>query len=513
MNLLKSLISVSFITLVSRILGFLRDMLIASIFGASAFTDAFFIAFKIPNLLCRIFSEEIFSHFFVPVLMEYRTNKNKKYIQDFVAYVFGCIFLIAFFFIIFGVCFSNSLILMIAPGFSEFPEKLILSGTLLKIMFPYILLVSLGSLFGSILNSWNYFFISSFPKIFLNISIIIFSFYFSCYFNLPIFSLAWAVIISGVFRLFYYLPFLYKINMLVLPKITWNNISLLKILKKIAPAILSAFINQISLIINTIFSSLLNSGSISWIYYADRLVEFPIGIFGASLSTILFISLSKSYKIGFKSEYKKLLNWGVKISLIFSFPSACIIFFLAQPLITVLFQYGKFTDFDVLMTQKSLELYSFGVVSFILVKILSSAFYACEEINIPLKISILTLLITQIMNPFLIFYFQHAGLALSMSISSWINFSLLYWKFYKKNILNFKYRIFIFIIFVILSTVIMILILFTVLHFMPAWSSGSFCNKIIRLLFVVFVSGLGYLIALRCFGINLFHLAFKVTRI
>lgn len=509
MNLLKSLISVGMMTLMSRILGFVRDVLIASIFGASIFTDAFFISFKIPNLLRRIFSDGAFAQSFIPVLMEYKNNKNHKYVQDFVSSLSSFMIFFLFIITILGMFFSQFIISISAPGFEKLPEKLILSANLLTIMFPYIFLISLSSLFSSILNSWNYFSIPAFSPIFLNISIIIFSIFFSSFFHPRILSLAWAVIIGGLIQFFYQIPFLYKINMLVIPNFHWNNIGLLRIVRKMGTAILGISANQISLIMNTIFSSLLNAGSISWIYYADRLIEFPVGILGVSLSTILFSSLTKNYKNGIKSEYKKLLNWGFRISIILSLPSAVIIFLLAKPIIIVLFQYGKFTDFDVLMTENALKLYSFGLVSFILVKILASAFYAREEVNIPMKISLLTLLLTQLMNPLLIFYFQHAGLALSISISGWINFLLLYWKLYRRKIICFKYSELIFIVHVILSTLVMIIILFFILHMMPMWNIGSFLNKVVRLFCVLLISGITYLFMLNVLGVRLLGFTYK----
>lgn len=513
MNLLKSLISVSSITLISRILGFVRDVLIATMFGTSMLTDAFFVAFKIPNLLRRIFAEGAFSQSFIPVLIEYKANHTKRHIQDFISSTLGLMIFFLFLFTILGIFFSHSLILITAPGFSDLPGKLTLTQNLLTIMFPYIVFISISSLFSSILNSWNYFFIPAISPILLNISIIFFSFFLSSFFNPPIFCLGWAVVIGGFFQLCYQLPYLYKINMLVIPKINWNNTGLLRVLKKIGPAILGASANQISLVINTVFSSLLNPGTISWMYYADRLIEFPVGILGVSLSTILFASLTKSYKNGIISEYKKSLHWGLRISLMLSLPSAVMLFFLAKPLVIVFFQYGKFTEFDVLMTEKALELYSFGLISFILVKILASAFYAYEEINIPMKISILTLLLGQLMNPMLIFYFKHAGLALSVSISSWINFLLLYWKSYQKNMIFFECNDAFFILRLFLSTLIMILILFFMLYFMPSWSVGSFFNKIIRLFFICIISGIGYISTLNILGIRLLSFSYKTLKI
>ncbi|QCI23869.1 murein biosynthesis integral membrane protein MurJ [Buchnera aphidicola (Macrosiphoniella sanborni)] len=509
MNLLKSLISISFITLISRILGFTRDLFIATMFGASIYTDAFFIAFKIPNLLRRIFSEGAFSQCLIPVLIEYKSKKDIQYVKDFISSISGLMIFFLLFIIILGIFFSQFIIEITAPGFSKQPSKLLLSENLLKIMFPYILLISLSSLYSAILNSWNYFFIPALSPIFLNISLIIFSIFFSSFFCPMIFSLAWAVIVGGLIQLFYQFPLLYKINVLVIPKINFYNIACLRVLRKIGPAILGVSANQISLIVNTIFISLLSSGSISWIYYADRLIEFPIGVLGVSLTTILFAPLTKNFKKGMQLEYKKLLNWGFKMGIILSLPSSIALFFLAKPIIIVLFQYGKFTDLDVSMTEQVLKLYSFGLVSFILVKILSLAFYAQEEMNIPIKISLLTLLLSQFLNPILIFYFKHAGLALSVSISSWINFFLLYWKLYKKNIIRFQYNSVIFTTNIVISTLVMLLILMFLLKIMPIWNTDPFLYKVIHLFFIVVVSGLSYLFTLHYLGIRILNFSYK----
>lgn len=510
MNILKSLISVSVMTLISRALGFFRDLLIAHMFGASMFTDAFFIAFKIPNLLRRIFAEGAFSQSFIPTLIKYKLKKDEQYIQEFVKSTCGLIILILTVIVILGIIFSDYLIIISAPGFSESPEKLQLSCTLLRIMFPYILFISLSSLCSSVLNSYNCFFIPSFSPSLLNISIILFSFFFNTYFEPSIIALAWSVVIGGIFQLFYQFPYLYKINMLVFPNISFKNIGLLKVLRKMGPAFLGSCANQISLILNTIFSSLLNSGSISWMYYADRLIEFPIGIIGVSLSTILFTYFSSSYSNNNKSEYKKLLNWGIRLGLILSLPISVILFIFSKPLVIILFQYGKFTDFDVLMTQKALELYSFGLVSFILVKILVSSFYAYQEVSVPMRISILTLFLTQLMNPCLIFYFQHSGLALSCSIASWINFFLLYRKLYQKKIVDFKLNDFIFICRLLVAILVMTFFLIFMLYFIPSWKVGSFFDKIMRLFTILLISGIVYLITLHFLGIRLLHYSHKL---
>ncbi|QCI18870.1 murein biosynthesis integral membrane protein MurJ [Buchnera aphidicola] len=504
MNLLKSLFSLSFMTLISRILGFFRDLVIAHIFGVSIYTDAFFVAFKIPNLLRRLFFEGAFSQSFIPVLIYYKSNKKIQDVKDFIGSLLGLIIIFLSILIILGIIFSQDLIKFSAPGFTKSIQKFQIACTLLKIMFPYILLVSMSSLYSSILNSWNYFSVPAFASSILNITIIIFSIFLNSFFKVPILILAWSVIIGGMIQLIYQFPYLLRINMLITPNFYFKNIGLLKVLKKIGPSLIGASANQISLIFNTIFTSLLSSGSISWMYYADRLIEFPIGILGVSLSTVLFTYLSKSYSQNRLKEYKKLINWGFRIGLILSLPSCIILFVLSKPLIIILFQYGKFTSFDVLMTQKALELYSIGLVAFVLVKILSAAFYASQEVNIPTRIALFTLFITQILNPFLIFYFQHAGLALSFSISGWINFFLLYWKLYQKKLicLNFNELIFIYRLFIAILSMIFILIF--MLYFFPIYDISSLFSKIMRLFTILFITGIIYLTSLYFLGISLF---------
>lgn len=505
MNLLKSLFSLSFMTLISRILGFFRDLIIARIFGVSIYTDAFFIAFKIPNLLRRLFFEGAFSQSFTPVLIDYKSNKKMHHIKDFVACLLGFIICALSIIVILGIIFSDYLIKFTAPGFSDCLKKFQVSSTLLEIMFPYVLLISLSSLYSSILNSWNYFAVPAISPIFLNITMIICSIFLNNFFTPPILILAWSVIIGGFIQLIYQFPYLLKINMLMMPKFNFKNIGLLKVLKKIGPCLIGASANQISLIFNTIFISLLNSGSISWMYYADRLIEFPIGMLGTSLSTILFTSLSKSYSKHKLEDYKKLLHWGFRIALILSLPTSIMLFILAKPLVVILFQYGKFTDFDVLMTQRALKLYSIGLIALVLVKILSSAFYASQEINFPTRVALFTLSMTQILNPCLIYYLQHAGLALSFSIFGWINFSILYWKLYQKKLISFNINELIFIFRLLISAFSMIFFLIFMLYFIPLYNVSSFFTKIIRLFTILFFSGMIYLTCLHFLGVSFLY--------
>ncbi|AAO27031.1 virulence factor MviN [Buchnera aphidicola str. Bp (Baizongia pistaciae)] len=509
MNILKSLISLSLITFISRILGFMRDLLIAYSFGASGITDAFFLAFKIPNLFRRIFAEGAFSQVFIPILSEYKNNKNIELTRNFISNILGLMIIILSLFTAFGIYFANDIVKICAPGFINSHEKLYLATKMLKIMFPYIFFVSLGSLTGSILNAWNYFSVPAYSSIFLNLSMIMFISFVTAYFNPKILSLAWAVIVGGVFQILYQFPYLKNINMLIFPKFNILNLGVLKFLKQIGIVALGMSVNQVSIIIATISSSFLISGSISWIYYSDRLVEFISGIFGVSLSTILLPLLSKSVNNINIKEYSRLLNWALRLVCILVIPSIIILFTLSESLITLLFKYGAFTYNDVIMTKNVIEFYSIGLLPFVLIKILLAGFYSIRNVKTPMKISIFILVLTQLMNIFFIKYFQYTSFALAISLASWINFFLLYRKLCQSeffipstNWLRFLLKIF-------AAAMVMLILLFINKNLILSANTHSIFFKILRLFYICASSGGGYLFTLFCLGLRFNHFYLK----
>jgi putative peptidoglycan lipid II flippase len=503
MNIFKHFLRLGTITFFSRIFGFIRDILIAYIFGASLETDAFFIAFKIPNLLRRIFAEGAFAQAFIPILSEYKYFKCKNTTKDFVSYISGLMILVLSVLTVLGIFFSNIIILGVAPGFSNTMQKLTLSILLLKFTFPYIFFISLSAFMSAILNTWYYFLIPAISPILLNVTIIVFVLFLSKYFSPPILSLGIAVLAGGVIQLVYQLPVLKKIGLLVIPHISFKNIGVYRVLLKMSSAILGVSASQISSVINTIFSSFFVSSSISCAYYADRLIEFPAGILGVSLSTILLPLLSKSISTRNKKEYSTLLNWGLRVSLILSFPCAIIVFFLAKQIITILFQYGKFTDSDVCVTQEILIAYSFGLVALILVKVLASGFYAYHDIKTPMKISIITLLITQFSNCILIIPFQYVGLAISISVSAWINALLLFYILYKKNMFYLDLGWSIFLYRLILSLIIMCIFISISIEILSQYNINKFFFKLIYLIFIFFIGGVSYFFSLFILGMRI----------
>ncbi|MBE0619801.1 MAG: murein biosynthesis integral membrane protein MurJ [Burkholderiales bacterium] len=428
MNLLRALATVSSMTLVSRILGFVRDAVIARLFGAGLATDAFFVAFRIPNLLRRLFAEGAFSQAFVPVLAEYRTRNGEgetRLLVDRVATVLSLAVLVVS---ILGIFAAPWIIYVSAPGFSATPEKFALTVAMLRITFPYLLFISLVSLAGGILNTWSRFAVPAFTPTLLNISFIVCALFLAPYFNPPVMALAWAVLAGGVLQLGLQLPYLAKIGMLPRPRRDFWGPGVQRILRLMGPAVFGVSIAQVSLLINTIFASFLANGSVSWLYYADRLMEFPAGMLGVALGTILLPSLSKYYSSDATEQYSRLLDWGLRLTLLLALPAAVALALLAVPLISTLFHYGQFSVEDVWMTRRALIAYSIGLVGLILVKVLAPGFYARQNIRTPVKIAVITLVATQMMNLVLIGPLKHAGLALAIGLGACLNASLLYYK-------------------------------------------------------------------------------------
>lgn len=490
-------------TMFSRILGFIRDAIIARFFGAGAATDAFFVAFRLPNLLRRIFAEGAFSQAFVPILAEYKNQQGDEATRTFIAYVSGLLTLILAIVTLAGILAAPWIIYITAPGFTDTPDKFDLTVRLLRITFPYILLISLASLAGAILNTWNRFSVPAFAPTLLNISMIISVLLLAPYCEPPIIALGWGVFAGGILQLLYQLPYLQKIGMLVLPRISFRNSGVWRVLKLMGPAIIGVSVSQISLIINTIFASFLQSGSVSWMYYADRLMELPTGVLGVALGTILLPSLAKSFSTGDHKEYQRLMDWGLRLCFLLALPCAIALAILAEPLTVSLFQYGNFTAYDAVITQRALIAYCVGLMGLIVVKVLAPGFYSRQDIKTPVKIAIITLILTQLMNLAFIGSLKHAGLALSISLAACFNALMLYWQLRRQAIFSLLAGWGKFLLKLIAALIVMVAVLLLLLNFMPPWEQGNMLVRITRLLLVVFAGAMSYFAALFIFGFRL----------
>lgn len=503
MNLLKSLAAVSSITMLSRILGFVRDTIIARTFGAGMATDAFFIAFKLPNLLRRIFAEGAFSQAFVPILAEYKSQQGEEATRTFIAYVSGLLTLVLALVTALGIIAAPWVIWATAPGFVDSPEKFALTSDLLRVTFPYILLISLSSLAGAILNTWNRFSVPAFVPTLLNVSMIIFAVFLTPYFDPPVMALGWAVLAGGLAQLLYQLPHLKKIGMLVLPRLNLRDTGVWRVMKQMLPAILGVSVSQISLIINTIFASFLVAGSVSWMYYADRLMELPSGVLGVALGTILLPTLAKTYASKDRHEYSRILDWGLRLCFILVLPCSLALGILAEPLTVSLFQYGEFSAFDASMTQRALVAYAVGLLGIIVIKVLAPGFYAQQNIRTPVKIAIFTLIVTQLLNLAFIGPLKHAGLALAISAGACINAGLLFYQLRKQQMFQplpgwgrFTLRL-------LLAVAVMSAVLLGLMHFMPAWDQGHMLQRFLRLGVLVVAGVVAYFGMLALLGFRL----------
>jgi putative peptidoglycan lipid II flippase len=434
MNLLRALATVSSLTMVSRVLGYVRDFFIARVFGAGLATDAFFVAFRIPNLLRRLFAEGAFSQAFVPILAEVRSRESAEDTRTLVDCVSTVLFLALLATAALGMALAPLVVYVSAPGFAAEPGKFDLTVTMLRITFPYIVCISLVAMAAGILNTWSRFAVPAVTPVLLNVSFIVAAAFFADRFDPPVLVLAWAVFAGGLLQLALQLPFLARIGMLPRWRLNLRHPGVARVLKLMAPAVFGVSVSQVSLLINTIFASFLVSGSVSWLYYADRLMEFPAGVLGVALGTILLPSLSKHHASGSSAEYSRLLDWGLRLTLLLALPAAAALAVLALPLIATLFHYGRFSETDAWMTREALVAYSLGLVGLILVKILAPGFYARQNVATPVKIGLITLLATQAMNFAFIGPLKHAGLALAIGLGACLNAALLYIFLRKQNV-------------------------------------------------------------------------------
>jgi putative peptidoglycan lipid II flippase len=436
MNLHKTLATISGMTMMSRVTGLLREFLIARAFGASAYTDAFFVAFRIPNLLRRLFAEGAFSQAFVPILAEYKNQKGEEATKGLVDHVSTVLMLSLVLTCLLGIAASPVVVYFIATGLE--PDAFNHAVVMTRLMFPYIAFMAFVALAGGILNTWRQFKVPAFTPVLLNLSFIAASLLVAPHMKQPVYALAFAVIAGGVLQVAIQIPALRRIGML--PRLSLNVLAALRdpgvrrVLTQMVPAILAVSIAQISVIINTNLASRLANGSVSWLNYADRLMEFPTALLGVALGTVLLPSLSKANSDGNKAEYSALLDWGLRLTFLIAMPSAVGLLTLSVPLTATLFHYGKFNIQSVQMTAQALIAYGVGLIGLILVKILAPGFYAKQDIRTPVKIGIGVLVATQLMNLMFVPLFAHAGLALSIGVGACLNAAFLYWGLRRRGI-------------------------------------------------------------------------------
>lgn len=420
-SLLKAVSLFTSNTFISRITGFIRDMVLAHYFGADSVFDAFIMAFRIPNFMRRLFAEGAFSQAFVPILAEYRATRSMIEVRSFMSHMSGSLGAILLFVTILGIFAAPVLMHLFAPGFGQQDGRFALASHLLQITFPYLMLVSLTALCCASLNVYDSFGIPAFTPVWLNIIMTGMASVGVLYFRVPIYAVAWGVFIAGILQIIFLLPFLAHKKILVFPKINFKDSGVIRVLKLMIPALAGVSVAQLSILIDSVFASYLKTGSVSFLYYSDRLMSFPLGMFGVAIATVILPRLSRDYAKQSITDYSKTLDWAIRALFTIGIPAAVCMFLLAGPLLSTLFQGGRFDQTAVLMCRKSVMAFAIGIQAFMLVKVLASAFYAKQDIKTPVKILMLALFINMGLNFVLMRSLAHAGLALSSSLAGIVN--------------------------------------------------------------------------------------------
>ena len=409
----------------SRVFGFVRDVVIAQTFGASAGADAFFVAFRIPNFLRRLFAEGAFSQAFVPVLSEYRTQREIGEVRDLASHVSGALLGALTVVTIIGVVAAPVLIAIFAPGFLSDPWKYALAVEMVRITFPYVLFISLVAFAGGILNTYGRFVVPAFTPVLLNVCLIGAALWLAPVFEVPVVAIAWGVLAAGIVQLAFQLPFLAALGMLVRPRLRRAHEGVARVISLILPAVFGVSVAQINLLVDTVIASFLVTGSVSWLYFSDRMVEFPLGVFGIALATVILPHLSRQHAAASPVAFSDTLDWALRLMVLIATPAAVGLGVLAAPILTTLFHYGEFSAHDVGMAARSLLAFASGLLAFVAVKVLATGYFSRHDMRTPVRVGVVAMLSNIVFNLALVVPLAHVGLALATTLSAFLNAGLL----------------------------------------------------------------------------------------
>jgi len=497
-------------TFVSRLLGFVRDVIIARYFGADPGTDAFFVAFRIPNFLRRLFAEGSFSQAFVPVLSDYKERHDQTELRLFLDRTAGSLSVALLLITLAGIIAAPVLIMLFAPGFYRNAAQFELSVEMLRITFPYLFFISLTAFAGGILNTWGRFAVPAFTPVFLNLLMIAAAIWLAPYMSAPITALAWGVLIAGIVQLAFQVPALLRADLLPRPRYGFRDPGVRRILKLIGPAIFGVSVTQMNMLINTLIASFLVSGSVSWLYYSDRLVEFPLGIFGVAIGTVMLPHLSKNHASRDRDGFSRSLDWALRWVVLIGLPATLGLALLAKPMISTLFQYDQFSTHDAEMASRSLITYSTGLIGFIAIKVLVPGFSSRQDLRTPVRYGFYAIIANLALNLALIFQLApigwgHAGLALSTALAALLNAGLLLSKLLKERIYKPEPGWPIFLLRVALASGVMVPILVYASNAHP-WQTWSLTDRISHLALWILLGLSVYVSCLTLTGLRPKHM-------
>ena len=508
-SLLKSTGIVSAMTSLSRVTGFIRDMVYAQMFGAGAGTDAFFVAFRIPNFLRRLFAEGAFSQAFVPVFSEYQTQRSPQELKELVDQVAGTLGAILLLISAIGVVAAPILILVFAPGFTTNATQYDLTVEMLRITFPYLFFISLTAFAGGILNSCGKFAIPAITPVLLNLTMIAAALWLAPQMERPVVGLAWGVFIAGIIQLGFQIPFLRQIKLLPRPRWGWATQGVQQILKLMLPVLFGSSVAQINLLIDTVIASFLISGSVSWLYYSDRLVEFPLGIFGVALGTVILPKLSRQHANAEAGGFSQTLDWALRWALLIGVPATTALILLAGPLLSALFQYGEFDARDVTMSARSLMAFAFGLTAFMLIKVLAPGFYARKDTRSPVKYGLIAMAANTAMVLAFVWPLAHAGLALATSLAAYLNAGLLLYNLQQRAIYQPRSGWRKFLLQLFLANLVMGAVLWFGVGDFNDWLTADAQTRLWHLTWLIAAGGASYLLAVLAVGIRPRHLLLR----
>jgi putative peptidoglycan lipid II flippase len=494
-KLVRSSAVVGSATLVSRVMGLLRDVVLANLIGANGNADAFFVAFKIPNFLRRLFAEGAFAQAFVPVLADTREKGGFAAVRELVDRVAGVLGGTLLLLTVLTIVASPVVATIFAPGFLRDPAKLALTGDLIKLTFPYLLLISLTGFAGAILNSYQRFAIPALTPVLLNLCLIASALWFAPHFEEPVVALALGVLVAGFAQLLFQVPALAGIGLVPRPRWAPQHEGVKRILLLMIPALFGVSVSQINLLLDTVLASLLPTGSVSWLYYSDRLTELPLGVFAIAIATVILPTLSGQRARADDPAFANTLAWAIRSVLLIAIPATLALAVLAEPVLATLFQYGAFSEGDRMMAAASLRAYTLGLGAFMLIKVLAPGFYAREDMRTPVRIGIIAMGANMILNVAFVFplmwWFNlgHVGLALATSVSAWLNAVLLFRGLRREAVLPENLLLVKWIMQIGVASAAMILVLLWMMPEGALWAGWSWWQRAIQL-GVLCVSGL-----------------------
>lgn len=512
-RLLKSGMIVSVMTFISRVLGLVRDVVVANLMGAGASADVFFFANKIPNFLRRLFAEGAFSQAFVPVLTEYHASGDKNKTRELIAYASGTLGIIITLVTLLGVIGSGLVTALFGFGWfldwlNDGPAsgKYELASLMLKITFPYLWFITFVALSGAILNTLGKFAVSSFTPVFLNIMIIVCASLLAPKLKQPEIGLAIGVFLGGFVQFAFQIPFLIKEGMLVKPKWGWRHPGVVKIRTLMIPALFGVSVSQINLLFDTFIASFLATGSISWLYYSDRLLEFPLGLFGIAIATVILPTLSRNHVNAHSQRFAHTMDWGVRMVILLGLPAMAGLMILAKPMLMVLFMRGEFLAHDVVQASYALLAYASGLLNFMLIKVLAPGYYARQDTKTPVKYGIVAMMSNMVFNAIFAYFYGYVGLAMATALSALINMVLLYRGLHIKGIYRLSKQTVSFVLRLIVAVCVMVLVLHLLLDEMSVWLTWSLIQRVLVLTGLIAAGGASYLITLCVVGIRPKHL-------